>query len=148
MKVIFIKDLKGQGKKGDIKEVKPGYGENFLIKNGYAVLASSSNMKHLNTENQKKAKQEEQLIKECDKIKGELEKKTLKFTVKTGASDKVFGSITPKQIVTELKKLGYDIDKKKIMDKTPLTSLGYHDVNIELHKKVIAKIKVQVVKES
>lgn len=64
MKVIFIKDVKGQGKKGEIKEVKPGYGENFLIKNGYAVLASTSNVKHLDTENKKKEQAEAELIKQ------------------------------------------------------------------------------------
>lgn len=148
MKVIFIKDLKGQGKKGDIKEVKPGYGENFLIKNGYAVLANTSNVKHLDTENKKKEQAEAELIKECEEIKKELEKKELTFTVKTGKGDKVFGSVTPKQIVSELKKLGYDIDKKKVMDKNPLVSLGYHDVMIELHKKVQVKVKVHLVKGS
>lgn len=148
MKVIFIKDLKGQGKKGDIKEVKPGYGENFLIKNGYAVLANTSNVKHLDTENKKKEQAEAELIKECEEIKKEIEKKELTFTVKTGKGDKVFGSVTPKQIVSELKKLGYDIDKKKVMDKNPLVSLGYHDVMIELHKKVQVKVKVHLVKGS
>ena len=62
MKVIFIKDLKGQGKKGEVKEVKAGYGNNFLIKNGYAVLASSSNVKQLNTENKKRELEEQKTI--------------------------------------------------------------------------------------
>lgn len=148
MNVIFTKDLKGQGKKGEVKEVKAGYAENFLIKNGYAVAANTSNMKHLNTENKKKALEEEALIQSCENMKKELEKLTLKFSVKTGAGDKVFGSVTPKQVVSELKKLGYDIDKKKITSKTPLTSLGYHNVPVELHKKVTANVKVHITKES
>ncbi len=148
MKVIFIKDLKGQGKKGEIKEVKPGYGQNFLIKNGYAVLASTSNVKHLDTENKKKEEAEAELIKQCEELKKELEQKELTFSVKTGKGDKVFGSVTPKQIVSELKKIGYDIDKKKIIDKNPLTSLGYHEVMIELHKQVQVKLKVHLVKGS
>ena len=68
MKVIFIKDLKGQGKKGEVKEVKPGYGNNFLIKNGYAILANSANVKHLNTENKKKELEEQKVIEECQAL--------------------------------------------------------------------------------
>lgn len=81
-------------------------------------------------------------------MKKELEQKELTFSVKTGKGDKVFGSVTPKQMVSELKKMGYDIDKKKFIDKNPLTSLGYHNVIIELHKKVQVKLKVHLVKGS
>lgn len=147
MKVIFKKDLKGQGKKGEIKQVKDGYGMNYLIKNGYAVAATDENLKHLNTENKKAEKQLQEKINECQNQKKELEKLTLTFKVKTGAGDKVFGSVTPKQIVTELKKLGYNIDKKKITDKESIASLGYHNVSIELHKEVIAKLKIHLIKE-
>lgn len=147
MKVIFIKDLKGQGKKGDVKEVKAGYGQNFLIKNGYAILASSSNVKHLDTENRKKEKELELLIKECEEIKRELEKKVLIFKVKTGKGDKVFGSVSVKQIVSELKKLGFEINKKMILIDEPLTSLGVHRVTIELHKQVKAIINIKIEKE-
>lgn len=148
MKVIFIKDLKGQGKKGEIKSVKDGYGTNFLIKNGYAVAATEGNVKHQETLNQKKLEEEQELIKKCEQIKEKLGKMTLKFKVKTGASDKVFGSVSSKQIVTELAKKGIDIDKRTIKNDSELTCLGFHDVKIELHKKVIAIIKVELVKES
>lgn len=147
MKVIFKKDLKGQGKKGEVKNVKDGYGMNYLIKNGYAVAATDENLKHLNTENKRAKKLLEETIKECEEQKKQLEKLILTFKVKTGAGDKVFGSVSPKQIVSELKQLGYDIDKKKIIDKNSITSLGYHYINIELHKKVIAKVKIYLTKE-
>ena len=147
MKVIFIKDLKGQGKKGDIKEVKDGYGNNFLIKNGYAVLYTKTSVERLNEENRIKAEQESELIKESKLIKEKLEKLDLKIKVKTGKEDKVFGSVSTKQIVSELQKLNYNIDKKKIKLDTELSSLGTHIVNIELHKQVIAKLKVTLVKE-
>lgn len=147
MKVIFIKDLKGQGKKGDIKEVKDGYGSNFLIKNGYAVLYTKTSVERLNEENRIKAEQESELIKESKLIKEKLEKLDLKIKVKTGKEDKVFGSVSTKQIVSELQKLNYNIDKKKIKLDTELSSLGTHIVNIELHKQVIAKLKVTLVKE-
>ena len=148
MKVIFIKDLKGQGKKGEIKTVKDGYGQNFLIKNGYAVLASEGNLKQLQTQNLKKELEEKTLIKESEELKQKIEKITLKFKVKTGAMDQVFGSISTKQIITELKKHGFNIDKKQVILEGGLSSLGFHNVKIELHKKVNALLKVELVKES
>lgn len=148
MKVIFIKDLKGQGKKGEIKTVKDGYGQNFLIKNGYAVIASVGNLKQLQTQNLKKEIQEQTLIKESEELKQKIEKVTLKFKVKTGTMDQVFGSISTKQIVTELKKHGFNIDKKQVILDNPLSCLGFHNVKIELHKKVNAILKVELVKES
>ena len=148
MKVIFIKDLKGQGKKGEIKTVKDGYGQNFLIKNGYAVIASEGNLKQLETQNLKKEIEEKTLIQECEELKKKIEKITLKFNVKTGSMDQVFGSVSTKQIVTELKKLGFNTDKKQVMLDNQLSTLGFHNVKLELHKKVIASVKVELVKES
>ena len=145
MKVIFIKDLKGQGKKGEIKEVKDGYGI-FLIKNNIANIASESNLKHYNTLKSKQELEENLYIKECEKLKEQLEKLKINIKVKVGAQDKVFGSVSTKQIVTELKKLNFDIDKNKIKIDGSLSSLGTHIVKIELHKKVIADLKVNLVK--
>jgi len=146
MKVIFIKDLKGQGKKGDIKEVKDGYGTNFLIKNGYAILANDGNLKQFNTQKEKEKLNETLKIKDCESLKLKLEKLSIRIKVKTGAGDRVFGSVSTKQINEELKKLNYNIDKNKIKLNEPLTSLGTHIVDIELHKQVIAKVKVILVK--
>lgn len=146
MKVIFIKDLRGQGKKNEIKEVKDGYA-NFLIKNGIAMAATDDNMKSHNRYLAKEEEKEQERIKECEKIKEELAKMTLNFKVKAGAGDKVFGSISTKAIAEELKKKNYDIDKKNIMLNEAISSLGVHNVKIELHKKVIATIKVNVSKE-
>ena len=147
MKVIFIKDLKGQGKKGDIKEVKDGYGTNFLIKNGYAVMYTKTSVERLNEENRVKAEQEKELIKESNLIKEKLEKIDLKIKVKTGKEDKVFGSVSTKQIVSELQKLNYNIDKKKIKLDCEINTLGTHIVNIELYKNINAKVKIVLVKE-
>lgn len=146
MKVIFIKDLKGQGKKEQIKEVKDGYGMNFLIKNGYAIAANDSNIKHLNTQKQREEQEEKEHIEECNKIKEKLEKISINIPVKTGEADKVFGSVSIKQITSELKNKGFDIDKTMVKTKEALTSLGTHLVDIELHKKVIAQIKVNLTK--
>ncbi len=145
MKIILLKDVKKHGKKGDILTVADGYG-NFLIKNKDAVLATSTGVDRLNKENEEKKKNEEKLIKDCNKIKDKLEKEKIQFKVKTGAQDKVFGSISAKQIETELKNKKYDIDKKQIKITDSLSSLGFHNVDIELHKKVIATIKVELVK--
>ena len=92
-------------------------------------------------------KQEEELnIAKCQKIADELKNKEIIIKVKTGAQDKVFGNVSSKQINEELKRLGYDIDKRKIKIDSPIDTLGTHNVNIELHKKVKAQIKVTLKK--
>ena len=142
MKVIFLKDVKGQGKKDDIKEVKDGYAENFLIKNGYAIKYSNRSKEILDNQIEDRNEKERQLIKECEEIKMKLESKTYTFKVKSGKEGKVFGSVSSKQISDELNKQGFKIDKKKILIDDTLTTLGHHNVKIELHKKVIAEIKI------
>ncbi len=145
MKIILLEDVRKQGKKGDIIEVKEGYG-NFLIKNKQAVLATTTGINRLNEEKMNKALDEEKKIKECENLKKKLEALNISFKVKTGAQDKVFGSVSAKQIEEELSKKGFSINKKLIKINNPLSSLGFHNVDIELHKKVIATIKVQLVK--
>ena len=147
MKVIFLKDVKGQGKKDEIKEVKDGYAKNFLIKNKYAVAYTETSNKRLNEEIETRKKKNEEDIKNANEIKKKLSKEKIVFNVKTGKEDRVFGSISTKQIKDELDKLGYDIDKKKIMIDIPISSLGHHIVKIELHKEVIANLEVILNKE-
>jgi len=146
MEVIFIKDLKNQGKKGQIKNVKDGYAENFLIKNGYAVKKTKENLSKLNHEIAKKEKEKEENKQEALKIKETLSKETLQFTVKTGAGDKVFGSISPKQIKDELENKGFKIEKNMIKLDNTISSLGFHEVKINLYPNITATIKVHVIK--
>lgn len=145
MKIILINDVKKQGKKGDILNVKDGYGT-FLINNGSAVLATTNSVDRLDRENKEKEKLELENIKRCEELKKKIEKLNISFKVKTGESDRVFGSISPKQIVEELKNKGYEIDKKQIKTDGSISSLGFHNVDIELHKKVVAKLKIELKK--
>ena len=145
MKVILIEDVKKQGKKGEIINVKDGYG-NFLINNHQAVLLTDTGLNRLSKEKEQAALEEDLAIKEANTIKEKLSKEKISFTVKTGAGDRVFGSISSKQIAEELKKKGYAIDKKQIHLDIPISSLGYFDVEINLHKKVKGVIKVEVKK--
>ena len=146
MEVIFIKDLKNQGKKGQIKNVKDGYAENFLIKNGYAVKKTKDSLMKLDHENKKKAKEDAENKKNAEQMKEVLSKVILEFKVKTGEGDKVFGSISVKQIKEELQKKGYKIEKSQIECQNTIQSLGFHDVVINLYPEISATIKVHVVK--
>ena len=145
MKIILLKDVKKQGKSGDILNVKDGYGT-FLINKGDAVLATTNSVDRLDRENKEKEKQELDLIKKCEELKKKIETLTISFKVKTGTEDRVFGSISPKQIVEELKGKGYEIDKKQIKIEGTISALGFHNVDIELHKKVVAKLKIELKK--
>lgn len=146
MKVIFLKDLKKQGKKNEIKEVSDGYAVNYLIKNGYAVKYTKSSNDKLVDEITRNKINEEENIKKALEIKDRIEKETLVFNVKTGKDGKVFGSISSKQICSLLEERGYSIDKKKVMITEALTSLGTFYVDIELYKKVVAKVRVELKK--
>ena len=146
MEVIFIKDLKNQGKKGQIKKVKDGYAENYLIKNGYAVKKTKENLTKLNHEQAKKAKEDEENKKLAEELSKKLAKVKLEFKVKTGAGDRVFGSISLKQIKDELLKQGYKIEKSQIEIPNIIQSLGFHNVNINLYPGITAQVKVHVIK--
>ena len=146
MKVLFIKDLRGQGKKGDIKEVKDGYAENYLIKNGYAKKLTEQNYKgYLETRKEEKAIDEENR-KNAQLLKDKIEKMEISFKVKTAAQDKVFGSISSKQIKDEFEKNKLYIDNRQIMLEAGLSTLGYHNVKIELYKDIIGVVKVKLEK--
>lgn len=145
MRVILLEDVKKQGKKDDIINVKDGYGM-YLINNKKAVLETKGSSKVLKKQTDEALEKENLVIKECEDIKKKLAKMTLKFKVKTGKDGKVFGQISTKQIMAELLKKGIDIDKKKIKIDVPINNLGVTNVKIMLHKKVEATLKIELQK--
>ena len=146
MKVILLQDVKKQGKKDQIIDVSDGYAKNFLIKNGLAVQATSTSTNRLNKELEIRQQEEDKFIEECKKLKEKLSKEEIIIKVKTGEQDKVFGNVSSKQINEELTKKGYNIDKKKINVDRPIDTLGTHIIEIKLHKKVTAELKITLKK--
>lgn len=147
MKVIFIKDVKGQGKKGQVKEVSEGYAQNFLLPRGIARPATDGNMKTL--DNQKAAedrrKQEEKA--EAEALAKKLEAEVTELKAKSGEGGRLFGAITSKQIAEALAAKGLKVDKRKIELDEPIRTLGVTQVTVKVHPEVKATLKVQVTEE-
>ena len=146
MKVILLKDVKAQGKKDDIIDVSDGYANNYLIKNSLAVPLSKTSKDILDKKLEQEAQNEQEKVNKFMEVKAKLENKTLDFKVKTGAQDKVFGTVSSKQISEKLASLGFKIDKKDIKIDNPISTLGVTKVEIELHKKVKFIININLVK--
>lgn len=147
MKVIFLKDVKGQGKKGEIKEVSEGYGRNFLLPRGLAAEASGGNVKALEQQKASEKKKKEQEVAEAQAIAKRLSETVVQFKAKAGEGGRLFGAITSKQIAEQLDSMGYDVDKRKIDLNEPIRSLGTTEVQIKLYPEIIAKVRVSVTEE-
>ena len=146
MKVILLTDVPKLGKKGEIKQVADGYGRNFLIAKGLAVLDTDASKKILDNQKKQEAELDAQRRKQASELKEILAKRTLEFKVKA-KDGKVSGSVSGKQIEEALKKQNIDIDKRKIKDSSPLNELGTYDVKIELYKDIVGIIKVKLIEE-
>ena len=145
MKVIFLKDVKGKGKKGEIKNVADGYAHNFLFKQGLAIEANQTNVSSLSAQQKKEEKLAAEELAEAKKLKEVLEKITVELTAKAGEGGRLFGSITSKQIAEELqKKHGIKIDKRKMELEDAIRSLGHTKVPVKLYHEVMAMLDVHV----
>jgi large subunit ribosomal protein L9 len=145
MKVIFLKDVKGKGKKGEVKNVADGYAHNFLIKQGLAMEANSANISTLEGQKKKEDKRAAEELAEAKKLGEVLEKITVELSAKAGEGGRLFGSITTKQIAEELqKKHGIKIDKRKMELPDAIRSLGHTKVPVKLHHEVVATLTVSV----
>lgn len=150
MKVIFLQDVKGKGKKGDVKEVPTGYARNYLIKNHLAKVATKSSISQLAGQKKAQEKQEAEILEEAKKIKKFLEKEetVVEIKARSGKDSRLFGSISSKQIAESLnKQYQIKLDKRKIELDNLIRRLGYTSVPVKLHYEVTSKIKVHVVKE-
>lgn len=145
MKVIFLKDVKGKGKKGEVKNVADGYAQNFLLKQGLAVEASSANVSSLENQKKKEQKLAAEELAEAKKLGEQLGKITVELSAKSGEGGRLFGSITSKQIAEELlKKNKIKIDKRKIELADAIRTLGVTKVPVKLHTEVTATLNVHV----
>lgn len=145
MKVIFLKDVKGSGKKGEIAEVSDGYARNFLIKKGLAEEATAVKINSLNIKKGAEDFHRQEEIKALKEEAKKLNGTQITLKIKCGENGKVFGSVTAKEIADELTALGYTVDKKRVMLKDPIKLLGVYAVDVKFLPEVIAKIKVEVV---
>ncbi|AKG03355.1 MULTISPECIES: 50S ribosomal protein L9 [Salimicrobium] len=145
MKVIFNKDVKGKGKKGEIKNVSDGYARNYLLKHNLAVEATKANVDAQKAKDKKEEEKAQQEVEEAKQLKEELKNIEVKLAAKSGGSGRLFGSIPSKQISEQLKKdHDISIDKRKIEMDDPIRTLGYTEVPVKLHPEVTGTIRVHV----
>jgi len=147
MKVLLLADVRGTGKKGEIKEVADGYANNFLIKTGKArradneALSENKNRKEANDYHKEQERQAAIALGEKLKVANVIVK------IKCGENGKTFGSITSKEIADALSKQGYNVDKRKIELSAPIKTIGSYTVLARLHSEVQVKLNVEVVPE-
>lgn len=145
MKVILSKDVKGQGKKGDLINVSDGYARNFLLPKGLAVEATNQNMNVLNGKKASEAHKKEVEIAEAKKTAEKLKTIVVKFNAKAGENGKLFGSITSKEIAEKLKdEYNITVDKRKIILADGIKTAGTFDVEIKVYTEIMASVKVVV----
>lgn len=148
MKVIFLEDVPGIAKAGDVKEVASGYGRNFLIPKKLAALVNPGAASQLEAQLRAQAKEQVQVEAEIAKMASQLEGKEVILKAKVGAKDRLYGSITSADIASELEKIsGVVVDRRKIELDEPIRQLGSFSLAIRLAKDIIPKIKVTVVEE-
>lgn len=144
MKVVLLKDVKGTGKKGEIKEVADGFAKNFLLKNGAAKLANNTALSENSHQKDAAAYHKQQEILAAKELAKKLDGQSVTLKLKCGENGKTFGSVSSKEIADELAKKGLAIDKKKIELKEPIKSTGTYQIVIRVYPEITAKINVNV----
>ena len=148
MKIIFLKDVQGKGKAGEIKEVSNGYAMNYLIRNGFALPATSRTIKHVEQNTKKTDTKKEMSLEKLAEIAEQIEGQTIHIQARSGTGERLFGSITASAIAEELSKLlSSTIDKRKIVLDKALREIGSHQVTIKLSKDLEPKITVVIERE-
>lgn len=145
MKVILLEDVKALGKKGQIVNINDGYARNFVLPKKLGVEATPKNLNDLKLQNANKERLAQEALDAAKELAAKLEAGKVVLSIKTGEGGKAFGSVSSKEIATEVKnQMGYEIDKKKIQLKDAIKTLGTHTVPVKLHAKVTAELKVVV----
>lgn len=144
MKVLLTADVKPHGKKGEIVDVNDGYARNFLIKKGLAKEASAQIINEVNQKNKAEAHKKEQEKQAAAELTKELEGKTFKVAIQCGENGKMFGSVTAKEIAEAITAAGYDIDKKKVVLKDPIKSIGVYSVELKTYANMQATVSIVV----
>jgi len=147
MEVILKQDVQGLGYKNDVIKVKSGYGRNYLIPNGFALLASPSNKKMMEENIRQAAHKAERVRQDAESLAAKIGELTIDMGTKAGESGKIFGAITALQVSDILKAKGFDIDRRKIVFKEAPKELGTYPVVLDLHKEVKHEIKINVIAE-
>ncbi len=147
MKVIFLKEVKGKGLKGDVREIADGYARNYLIPNGLARVATNTNIKEIEAFKESDEKRKELEREKAQKLANDLGNITITITTKSGENGKLFGAITSKQIADTLLKEKIKIDKRKILLDEPIKTIGISQVKIKVHPEVTATLKINVEEE-
>ena len=147
MKIILKEDVRGLGYKDDIVEVKDGYGRNFLIPQGKAVIANNANLRQLEENNRQRAHKLAKIKADAEAVAASLTDVSLTIGAKASATGTIFGSVNNIQIAEALEKLGHNIDRKIIVLKEPVKELGKYTAKVNLHKEVSVEIPFEVVAE-
>ncbi len=145
MKVILTKNLDNLGKAGSLVEVKPGYGRNYLLPRQLAVLATEKNMRQLEHEKSGILARASKEKTNMDAMAKKLSAIEVKFTRKVGDQNKLFGSVTSKDVHEQLAAQGYQVERKQIHLPEPLKEIGSHEVEVKLHTEVSARVKVTII---
>jgi len=148
MKVLLTKDVASLGKAGEVKKVAQGYGRNYLIPNGLAVLASEGQMRQSKERQRAEEKRAIRQAANAQAMAKRMAQITLVFKAKAGEQDKLYGSVTSGDIVEELEKeIGQEIDRRKVLLDEPLKQLGEHQVAIKLASSITGEVKVIIERE-